>query len=392
MRFFRFCSFFIFFLFPLTAFAVPVVVPLGTARSYTALGPYVIDLYKFSIGAGAILAMTMIVVGAVQYIISAGNPGSQSDARDRITSAIYGLALLLGAFVILFTINPAIVGLGALDLYFPEPPPQPPAREDIPRVPPFGILWVPERSLNMQWNDPCSPTPFNCSFEIFRSFYDRSSETWFTESISRLNYTGENPRNYNLALEAPNKIFLNTWWYVQSIATPEGTRSITPLGDLASSSRNPDAAEHLGLLQLTGNQLPDAPTLPLLQLDREPRLSIVDNSGCPTSNPGCGAIPEATFRIFAFRDFRDAPSEWMIARNSMFLETTGLAQRVTISRSRAEQDGLINTTWEVPSRWMQDGYCKIMVIAPNSYGQFTDPTLTFQAIDLSSAFAGGCPR
>ena len=49
-----------------------------------------------------------IVYGALKYILSAGNVGSQQDAKDQITQAVLGLVLLLGAFIILYTINPSL--------------------------------------------------------------------------------------------------------------------------------------------------------------------------------------------------------------------------------------------------------------------------------------------
>lgn len=75
------------------------------------LANYIRNLYTFGIGIAALLAMTMIVFGAVQRIVSAGNPSKIQDANDRITQALWGLALLLGASLVLYTINPTLVGL-----------------------------------------------------------------------------------------------------------------------------------------------------------------------------------------------------------------------------------------------------------------------------------------
>lgn len=97
-----------------TAWAVELTVPLpGTDKDVTDPDPavYVRNLYTFGIGLAALFAMAQIVFGGVQYTVSAGNPSLQGDAKDRILNAIYGLILLLSAFLILQTINPKLTTL-----------------------------------------------------------------------------------------------------------------------------------------------------------------------------------------------------------------------------------------------------------------------------------------
>jgi hypothetical protein len=53
----------------------------------------------------------MIVIGGVQYISSAGNPGAISAAKNRITNAIIALVL----FLMMFTIMNFIVPGGILN-------------------------------------------------------------------------------------------------------------------------------------------------------------------------------------------------------------------------------------------------------------------------------------
>ena len=95
------------------AFAYTLNVPFGTDRppfqpGYVE-GPasYIRTLYNFGLGFGALLAILMIVIGGVQYTVSEA-VGNKQDALDRIKSAIWGLALLLAAFIILNTINPQL--------------------------------------------------------------------------------------------------------------------------------------------------------------------------------------------------------------------------------------------------------------------------------------------
>lgn len=86
---------------------------------------YIARLYQFALMLSGMLAFGMIIFGAIQYIVSAGNTTQQSDARDRITQALWGVALLLGAYLILYTIDPKLVSLkdpsiGLLEVKAPE--------------------------------------------------------------------------------------------------------------------------------------------------------------------------------------------------------------------------------------------------------------------------------
>lgn len=68
-------------------------------------------IYKFALLACGVTAFVSILVGAIQYVFSAGNASKASDARDRITQALLGVIILLAAVLILRTINPDLVNL-----------------------------------------------------------------------------------------------------------------------------------------------------------------------------------------------------------------------------------------------------------------------------------------
>ena len=63
-------------------------------------------------------AFTMIVYGGILYVFAAGDITKTSDAKDVIQNAIYGLILFLGAYLILYTINPNLVNLRNPNLEF----------------------------------------------------------------------------------------------------------------------------------------------------------------------------------------------------------------------------------------------------------------------------------
>ena len=72
---------------------------------------YIARIYQFSLMIAGLVAFGSIIFGAIQYILSAGSIVNQGEAKDRITQAIVGLLLLLGAYLILYTINPDLVKL-----------------------------------------------------------------------------------------------------------------------------------------------------------------------------------------------------------------------------------------------------------------------------------------
>lgn len=72
---------------------------------------FISRLYQFGLMAVGLAAFGSIVYGALQYILAAGNMGKVEDAKEIIKQAIYGIMLLLGAYVLLYTINPELVNL-----------------------------------------------------------------------------------------------------------------------------------------------------------------------------------------------------------------------------------------------------------------------------------------
>jgi len=74
-------------------------------------GNYISGFYSFALMIGGLLAFGAIVFGGVKYMTAVGNPSAQSEGRAWIESALLGLLLLVGAYLILNTINPNLVNL-----------------------------------------------------------------------------------------------------------------------------------------------------------------------------------------------------------------------------------------------------------------------------------------
>ncbi|MFA6407563.1 MAG: pilin [Candidatus Paceibacterota bacterium] len=74
----------------------------------TTIPGYISTLYQFAVGISGIVAVGMIVIGGI-YISVSGSVDKKSEGKDMITQALFGLALLLGSWLILNTINPKLV-------------------------------------------------------------------------------------------------------------------------------------------------------------------------------------------------------------------------------------------------------------------------------------------
>jgi len=67
--------------------------------------------YYFIIAVAGIAAFAMLVWGGVEWMTSAGSPARISSAKERISSAVLGLVLILASFLILQVINPELTAL-----------------------------------------------------------------------------------------------------------------------------------------------------------------------------------------------------------------------------------------------------------------------------------------
>ncbi len=74
-------------------------------------GGVIANFYQFALLIGGILAFGAVVYGGVLYLVSAGNPSRQGEGKEWIESALIGLALLAGAYIILDIVNPALLNL-----------------------------------------------------------------------------------------------------------------------------------------------------------------------------------------------------------------------------------------------------------------------------------------
>ena len=69
---------------------------------------YLKGLFNLTIAIAGVLAVIKIIFGGIQYM-STDAFGAKSEAKTTIQHAIWGLALALSAWLILHTINPALI-------------------------------------------------------------------------------------------------------------------------------------------------------------------------------------------------------------------------------------------------------------------------------------------
>ena len=82
-----------------------------------AFGRYLNIIIKLFLGICAVLAVIMIVYGGLEYMLSS-TPASKEAKKTTITNAIFGLIIALGAYLLLYTINPRLLDV-CLDQQIP---------------------------------------------------------------------------------------------------------------------------------------------------------------------------------------------------------------------------------------------------------------------------------
>jgi len=86
--------------------------PSGYLPSELSFESLVTYLYYWGLGIGGLLAFIRLIIAGIQWGASAGNVSSVKNAQDTMISSVFGLILLLGAWLLLNTINPQIVNPG----------------------------------------------------------------------------------------------------------------------------------------------------------------------------------------------------------------------------------------------------------------------------------------
>lgn len=90
---------------------LPQPPPNQALTQITGIADYIRGLYLFSFTIVGMLALLVIVGAGLTWIFSGGSRSKAGQARGMISNAVLGLAILLGSYIILTTINPELVVL-----------------------------------------------------------------------------------------------------------------------------------------------------------------------------------------------------------------------------------------------------------------------------------------
>ena len=79
------------------------------AGSTVMISNYIRAIYKYAIGIVGIVATVVMMFGGVLWIVAGGNASKVGEAKAWITAALTGLLLALSSYMILYTVNPALI-------------------------------------------------------------------------------------------------------------------------------------------------------------------------------------------------------------------------------------------------------------------------------------------
>ena len=78
------------------------------------IAEYIAGVYRYAVYVASLLAAVMMMIGGIQWLTAGGNASSIGAAKTRIINALVGLILVLGSYIVLNAINPALVSMRAL--------------------------------------------------------------------------------------------------------------------------------------------------------------------------------------------------------------------------------------------------------------------------------------
>lgn len=100
--------------YPESTAKVSLGVNIGALSEASGIGEYIVAAYDWLIPAAALIAVTMIMIGGLQYAMARGKSTYIDKGKKRIGNAIAGLVLLLSAYVIAKLIDPRLVSFEPL--------------------------------------------------------------------------------------------------------------------------------------------------------------------------------------------------------------------------------------------------------------------------------------
>jgi hypothetical protein len=82
----------------------------------TSIGEYIQSIYKYAIGIVGILAAVVLMMGGVIWLTAGGNQTRVGEAKSWIGASLTGLIIALTSYLILATVNPALVQFRPIEM------------------------------------------------------------------------------------------------------------------------------------------------------------------------------------------------------------------------------------------------------------------------------------
>ena len=89
------------------------------------LGPFIENLIQVIIAIGSVIALLYLFLGGIEFITSGGNQEKTKTAKDKITQAIFGLAILAVVWIlwrlVIYFLGLSTTPQGPFKILIPEP-------------------------------------------------------------------------------------------------------------------------------------------------------------------------------------------------------------------------------------------------------------------------------
>lgn len=95
---------------------ISVGTQVGDKIVSTLLGEYIRDIYKYAVGIVGILAAVVLMFGGVVWLTAGGNQTRIGEAKAWIGASLTGLIIVLTSYMILYTVNPALVNFRPIEV------------------------------------------------------------------------------------------------------------------------------------------------------------------------------------------------------------------------------------------------------------------------------------
>jgi len=85
------------------------------------LGNFLVALYKYLISLSGAVVVIILILGGSEWVFAGGDRGKISKAKERIKNAFIGMTLVSCSYLILYTINPAMLNIVPIKVGYIEP-------------------------------------------------------------------------------------------------------------------------------------------------------------------------------------------------------------------------------------------------------------------------------